>query len=146
MLQHNSPVESANYLADYINGNISAFPEHLKTPALEAVREASPVARMAKGIEVVFAVVVSEDAPDRETGLNALASSSLQVAEGNFWGKQDRAIEFMKWSRLALGEWPEGIDPPAVPAVEGALAAPATEWPANPEETAPSEGQTGETP
>jgi hypothetical protein len=144
MLTHNSPVESANFLADYINANVSAFPEHLKTPAIEAVREASPVARMAKGIEVVFAVVVDEAAPERETGLNALASSSLQVAEGNFWGLQDRAISFMKWTRLALGEWPEGIDAPEVPAVDAAFVAPAPAWPDEAPEIAESEGETTE--
>lgn len=144
MLTHNSPVESANFLADYINANAAAFPEHLKTPAIEAVREASPVARMAKGIEVVFAVVVDEAAPDRETGLNALASSSLQVAEGNFWGLQDRAIAFMKWTRLALGEWPEGIDAPEVPAVAGDLKPSSPVWPAEGQEIAESEGETAE--
>lgn len=143
MLRHDSPVEAANYLADYINANVSAFPEHLKTPAIEAVREASPVARMAKGIEVIFAVVVSEDAPDRETGLNALGSASVQVAEGNFWGKQDRGIALMKWARFALGEWPEGIDPPDAPEIDPSLAPPVTEWPA-PVETGPGEG--GDTP
>lgn len=118
MLRHDSPVESANYIVDYLNANYASFPAALQVKALAATREASPVARMCLGVEVVFAVVLDENAPERETGLNALGSSALQIAEGNFWGKQDRSIALMKWARFALGEWPDGVDAPVVPEAE----------------------------
>lgn len=118
MLTHDSPVASANNLADYINAHVSGFPFSIQAKALEAVREVSPVVRLVKGMETLFAVVSLETQPDREGALNALGSAAMQVAEGGFWGKGDRAIKIMKFVRLELGEWPEGLDAPEAPELD----------------------------
>lgn len=124
MLTHSSPFASADNVADYVNANVASFPEHLKARALEAVREVSPVVRLVKGMELLYAVTQDGEAPERETAINALGSAAMQVAEGGFWGKQDRALGIVKFVRVELNEWPFGVPAPEFPAVDGEYLAP----------------------
>jgi len=125
MLTHSNPVESANYLADYVNANVNTFPEHLQLKALDAVRRISPVERLVYGMELLFALALQEDdVNERSVALNALYSVSLQVAEGGFFGKGDRAVAIMKYARHEGGEWPFGLDAPEAPVVDAGYAPP----------------------
>lgn len=125
MLTHGSPVESANYLADYVVMNVNSFPEYLQLKALDAVRRVSPVERLVLGMECLFALATQEDDPtEKITALEALHSVAMQVAEGGFFGKGDRALSIVKFARYEAGEWTEGVDAPETPTVDATYAPP----------------------
>lgn len=145
MKTHASIMESADATADYINSHVSAFPEHLKPLALAAVRSMSPVERVVKGMELLYAVARSEHDEDAGDLLDALHSNAMQVAEGGFWGKGDRAVSIAKFARHEAGEWTNGVPAPAEVDIDPEYVKPAPqatvtepETPASPE-TPPSE-------
>jgi len=124
MLTHPTVTDSANYVVDYFNEHLSTFSDHLKEKAKAAARMPSPVDRLVNGMEVIFAVLLEEDTPDRETAIQALHTAAVEVASNGFHAKGDRAMTLVKYARYEAGEWTVGVPAPDTPAIDDTLATP----------------------
>lgn len=125
LLTHPNPIQSSDFLIDYLSANASAFPEFLKLKSREIGRFSSPVDRLVNGLELLLAVTADPDAPNRDTALQALASASFQILAIGVPVASDRALDAIKYVRVELGEWPSELDPPSPIAVSPEYLVPA---------------------
>ena len=90
-------------------------------------------------MEILYALLNLPDTPARQEGLGVLRDACIQVAQGDFWGKTSRALEMVKYVRVELGDWPEGLpEPETFPEVDGQFLPPPPPMPL-PTPEAPSE-------
>lgn len=116
-----SAIEAIDLLQNYVIENFANLPTEAREKLLGVARDRVAINVLVVGSELLYSALLQcPNMPNSDAGYMAVGSAAIHVAQGNFWGRGERAMALASYANFKLNGATGRAGQPPVPDLDDA--------------------------